>query len=575
MSIEFDLVVRGGTIVDGTGAQPYVGDVGVKDGVISQIGQIGDAGREEIDATGLVVTPGFVDVHTHFDGQITWENRMVPSSNHGVTTVVMGNCGVGFAPVREGDHQLMIKLMEGVEDIPEVVMAEGVPFNWSSFSDYLDILEQRESDVDFATQIPHSPLRVYVMGERGANLEPPTTDDLAVMRKTVSEAIAAGALGVSSSRNLFHRFRNGKPAPSVNTELDEILALAQGLADAGAGVFQCNPNLANDAKDEMDVFRTIAQKTGRPVNFSLIHLNDGSADANWQQYVDGVRQAARDGLTISGQFLPRPLGALFGLDLSFHPFSLNPSYRAIANLPLSEKVSRMRDPELRARLIAEEPDDPNPAFVGMIKGLTSLYKLTNPVNYNFSPEKSLEAEAKRQGRPAREVIYDALLEDEGRSILATFSTDVIPYLEKTAALIGEEGMVPALGDGGAHYGMVCDAAYTTFMLANRVGDRGVELATAVRSLTSQPAKSVGLEDRGIVAVGYKADINVLDLDHMVLRRPQVKTDLPAGGKRLSQQSTGYVATVVSGAVTYRNGEITGALPGRLVRGARSAPVPAS
>ncbi|QTH24990.1 amidohydrolase family protein (plasmid) [Rhizorhabdus wittichii] len=569
MSTQFDLVIRGGTIVDGTGTQPYIADVGVRDGLIVEVGSLTGTGREEIDASGLTVTPGFVDIHTHYDGQITWENRMIPSSNHGVTTIVMGNCGVGFAPVREGDHHLMIKLMEGVEDIPEVVMAEGVPFNWKSFPDYLDVLEQRECDVDFATQIPHSPLRVFVMGERGANLEPPTSDDLVEMRRCVAEAVQAGALGVASSRNLFHRFRSGKLAPSVNTEVDEILALAQGLTDAGTGVFQCNPNLDNDARDEMAVFRTIAETTGRPVNFSLIHMpNDAT---NWHRYIEGIRQARADGLTISGQFLPRPLGVLYGLDLSFNPFSLNPSYRAIAGLPLAEKVARLRDPELRARLIAEEPDDPSPSFVGMIKSISSLYRLTDPVRYDFRPENSLQAEAERLGRPEREVIYDALLEDEGRAILASFATDILPYLDKSAVLFGEENLIPALGDGGAHYGMVCDAAYTTYLLSCRVGDRGLDLPTAVRSLTSQPARSVGLADRGVVAAGYKADLNVLDLDAMMLRRPQIKADLPAGGKRLSQQSTGYVATVVSGAVTYRNGEASGALPGRLIRGTRNAP----
>ncbi|GAY21745.1 hypothetical protein SFOMI_2298 [Sphingobium fuliginis] len=556
--------------MDGTGHDPYVADIGVRDGIIAEIGDIQAIGQQEIDAAGLTVTPGFVDVHTHYDGQISWENRMLPSSNHGVTTIVMGNCGVGFAPVRDGDHQLMIKLMEGVEDIPEVVMAEGVPFNWSSFPDYLDVLDQRECDVDFAAQIPHSPLRVFVMGERGANLEPPTADDLAEMRRCVAEAVEAGALGVASSRNLFHRFRSGKPAPSVNTEVDEILALAQGLADARSGVFQCNPNLENDAADEIRIFRTIAEKTGRPVNFSLIHMPQGGE--NWDKYVAGIRQARADGLVINGQFLPRPLGVLYGLDLSFNPFSLNPSYREIANLPLAEKVQRLRDPDLRARVIAEEPDDPNPSFVGMIKIITSLYRLSDPVDYAFSAENSLQAEAARLGRPVREVIYDALLEDEGRAILASFSTDVIPYLDKTADLFGEEHLIPALGDGGAHYGMVCDAAYPTYMLASRVGDRRITLPVAVRSLTSQPARSVGLADRGVLAIGYKADLNILDLSRLTLYRPCIKPDLPAGGKRLSQRSDGYVATIVSGTVTYRNGEATGALPGRLIRGARPAPV---
>ena len=569
MSNQFDLVIRGGTIVDGTGAEPYVADIGVKDGVIAQIGAISATAGEEIAAAGLTVTPGFVDVHTHYDGQITWESRMTPSSNHGVTTVVMGNCGVGFAPVRDGDHELMIKLMEGVEDIPEVVMAAGVPFNWNSFPDYLDALDQRVSDVDFATQIPHSPLRVFVMGERGANLEPPTLEDLVEMRRYVTEAVRAGALGVASSRNLFHRFRSGELAPSVTTELDEVLALAEGLKDAGAGTFQCNPNLDNDARDEMKIFRTIAQQAGVPVTFSLIAMP--TQPENWDRYVDGVREAAADGLTIRGQFMPRPMGVMYGLDLSYHPFSLNPSYRPIAKLPLAEKVAAMRDPELRARLIAEEPEDPNPAFVGLIRSIKSLFRIGDPADYNFREEDSIQAKARREGIDPREAIYDALLEEDGRAVLCSYSSEVPDYLAKSRDLIGDDRFVVALGDGGAHYGMICDAAYTTYLLTGRVGRDGLDLPTAIKALTSQPATSVGLNDRGTLAVGYKADINVLDLANMILHKPQVIADLPAGGKRLSQKSKGYVATIVSGQLTYRNGEATDALPGRLVRGVRQVP----
>ncbi|MEI4509450.1 amidohydrolase family protein [Sphingopyxis sp. CCNWLW253] len=571
MNASYDMIIRGGTIVDGSGGAPFVADVAVKDGLIVRVGTVEGSANEEIDAAGQIVTPGFVDVHTHYDGQITWENRLAPSSDHGVTTVVMGNCGVGFAPVRDGDQQLMIKLMEGVEDIPEVVMAAGVPFNWESFPDYLDALEKREADVNFATQIPHSPLRVYVMGKRGADLEPPTADDLAEMRRHVAEAVKAGALGVASSRNLFHRFRSGALAPSVLTEIDEVLALAEGLRDAGSGVFQCNPNLDNDAEIELDLFRSIAERTGRPVTFSLIYMPTQSQ--NWDKYIEGVKRANADGLEIRAQFMPRPMGVLYGLDLSFNPFSLNPSFRAIANLPLAEKVARMRDPELRARLLAEEPEDPNPAFVGLLKSIRDLYRLTDPADYNFAPTDSLQHQAAAAGTDPREMIYDALLEDDGRAILCSYSSEVQDYLESSRDLIGADEFVVALGDGGAHYGMICDAAYTTYMLTSRLGHDGLDLPTVVKSLTSQPAKSVGLCDRGRIGEGYRADINVIDLDRLTLHRPQIRTDLPAGGKRLSQKSEGYVATIVSGVATYRDGFPTGALPGRLLRGVRGTPQP--
>ena len=572
MSADYQLIIRGGTVVDGSGGKAMSADVAICDGLIVEVGRILGTAEEEIDAGGLIVTPGFVDVHTHYDGQITWENRMAPSSNHGVTTVLMGNCGVGFAPCRTGDQDLMIRLMEGVEDIPHAVMAAGVPFNWTSFPDYLDALEKRRSDVDFAAQIPHSPLRVYVMGERGANLEPANEQDLAQMRRLVTEAIKAGALGVSTSRNLFHRFRNGKLAPSIHSELAELKALAGGLKDAGDGVFQCIPDIDGDGADEVRLLEAIAEGCGRPINFSLIPMPN--KPANWDIYVDAVRTAPDRGLRFNAQFLPRAMGVLFGLDLSFHPFSLNPSYRALANLPLAEKVAKLRDPELRARILSEEPEDPNPAFEGLIKAALTLYRLDEPANYDFAEEDSLQAEAARTGRPLADVIYDALLESEGRAILCAYGSSVRDTLARASGLIGEDNMIVALGDGGAHYAMICDAAYPTYMLANRLGRQGLDLPRLVKSLTSQPAESVGLLDRGRIAPGYKADINILDPERIVLHRPQIQADLPAGGKRLRQEADGYVATLVSGTVTYRDGVPTGALPGKLVRGTRTAPTDA-
>ena len=397
-------------------------------------------------------------------------------------------------------------------------------------------------------------------------MEPATVEDLARMRALVTESIRAGALGVSTSRNLFHRFRSGKLAPSVGVHERELVELARGLADAGSGVFQLIPYLHGDPETEVKVFRDIAQASGRPLNYSLVAFNN-----NWQTYVDGVRELVEQGLDIRGQFMARTIGMLFGLDLSFHQFCLNPSYRPLANLPLAEKVARMRDPELRARILSEQPEDPNPGFVETVQLKGTMYYMDESANYHFEDKDNLMLRAEREGRPVNEVIYDALLEDEGHAILCRYSGDLNTYLANTADFFGQPRTIPALGDGGAHYGMICDAAFTTYMLAQRVGKQGVTLPKAIMSITSQAAQSVGLLDRGVLAPGYKADVNVIDMNRIRLHRPVVKADLPAGGKRLTQESEGYVATIVSGQITYREGKSTGVLPGRLVRGEKAKP----
>jgi N-acyl-D-amino-acid deacylase len=575
MTKAYDLVIRGGAIVDGSGRPPYQADVAIKGDRIVAVGEVTGAAETEIDAAGMIVTPGFVDVHTHYDGQVTWEERLAPSSQHGVTTVVMGNCGVGFAPTRAGDHELVIKLMEGVEDIPEVVMAEGVPWNWESFPQYLDSLEQRRADIDFAAQLPHSPLRVYVMGERGANLEPPTPEDLAEMRRMTCEAIEAGALGVSTSRQMAHRFRDGRPAPSTQTEIDELKALALGLRDAGSGVFQLIPNTDKPAADEWNVIEELNDTSGRPVNFSL--LTGSTVNGGAKPLVAGLARAAEAGRRISGQFYPRPIGQLFGLDLSYHPFSLNPSYRAIADLPLDEKVARMRDPAFRAKLLSEEPQDPNPFFLWVVKQTHLLFALGEPPNYNPSPEDSIKRRAATLGVDERELMYDELLRNNGQNILycPMGNTEGDRY-DAAVDLFGAPGTVLGLGDGGAHYGMICDAAFPTFILTEYVRRRRLfPVEAAVRKLARDTAVSVGLNDRGLVLPGYKADLNVIDLEALHLYSPRVQRDLPAGGRRLTQKSDGYEATIVSGQITYRRGRATGALPGRLVRGGKPDPAGAA
>lgn len=561
----YDLIVRGGVVVDGSGARAAEGDVAIRGGRIVAVGTVAGRGSEEIDARGYIVTPGFVDIHTHYDGQITWENTLAPSSGHGVTTVIMGNCGVGFAPVRAGDREIAMALMEGVEEIPGVVMAAGVPFNWESFPEYLEVIASRHCDIDFAAQLPHSPLRVYVMGERGANREPPTDRDLAEMRRLTTEAIHAGALGVSTSRNISHRYPDGRPTPSTHSEEDELMALAGGLRDANDGVFQLNPSTTTPAEEEFALIRRLALASGRPVSFALVTSEEFMR--GWRVLLEGVTAAAAAGVPIRGQMMPRPIGMLFGLDLTYHPFSLNPSYRPLANLTLAQKVAALRNPELRRLLLNEKPQDNSPFAEWIVSQTHNLFLLGDPPNYSPPAEDCIESVAARLGRSQREVIYDWLLGDGGRAILYH------PLGKDNASeLIGKPGVLIALGDGGAHYGSVCDATYTTYFLLNYVCKEtsGVRLSMeqAIQMLTHDPAEAVGLGDRGLLRVGYKADLNIIDLASLSLHAPEVRRDLPSGGRRLIQRAEGYVATVVSGVVTYQAGQSTHALPGRLVRGSR-------
>ncbi len=573
---DFDLVIRGGEIHDGLGSDPIVGDVGIRDGVIAALGRFDGRGEEEIDARNAIVTPGFVDVHTHYDGQATWETRMSPSSNHGVTTVAMGNCGVGFAPCRPGHRDLLVNLMEGVEDVPEVVMARGLPWNWETFPDYLDALERRELDIDIAAQVPHSALRVYVMGERGAAREPPTPRDLQEMRRLTAEAVRAGAIGVSTSRNMLHRSRSGALAPSLYSEKDELEALALGLRDADAGVFQIIPEVFGDAKAEFQLMKGLAQTSGRPLSFSVVQPNTGDP-RGWSTSLALLAEANREGLAMKAQVFPRPVGYLYGLDLSFHPFSLHPSFRPLLDLPLAEKVRAMRDPSMRERLLSENAEDPNPIFMGTVDSFRFAVPLGDPPNYEPDLKDQMWRQAELRGLSVAEYAYDALLEQEGKAI---FFMPAANYrdgdLNAARTMMRDPNTVLGLGDGGAHYGMICDASFPTFVLQAGIRGRspGCEdsLAHTVRALTSEPADLVGLGDRGRLTLGSKADINVIDLARIKLHAPQVVRDLPAGGRRLQQKADGYKATIVAGVVTYHDGVHTGALPGRLVRGIRGGQV---
>lgn len=570
----YDLVIRGGTIVDGLGGEPFVGDVAVRDGVIASVGAVeGDAARE-IDATDLLVTPGFVDLHTHYDGQAIWSDRMTPSSAHGVTTAVMGNCGVGFAPCRPEDHDTLVDVMAGVEDIPGVVMVDGLPWTWETFPEFLDALDSRRRDIDVAAFLPHSPLRVYVMGRRGVDRELPTPEDLTMMRKLAEEAVRAGALGFASSRLTLHKTAGGQPIPSYEAQYEEIEAIARGVDDAGGGLLQFVPDLmAGDYEGALKAVFDVASEVGLPVTFTLAIGNAGPPI-----YLDALRmveKANANGGDVTGQIFPRPIGLVLGLDLSGNPFVMYPSYREIADLPLADRVAEMRKPEVRERILNDKPASDGHPLMFAAQAWDYMYPLGDPPNYEPAPEDSIGARARARGVSPLEEAYDRLLEDDGHAmLLVTLANFRDGSLDTVAELIRRDDVVLGLGDGGAHYGMICDASFPTYMLTHWVRDREsgrLSIPEVIRELTSVPARVAGLADRGRIAVGYKADLNIIDTDALRLHKPVVVSDLPAGGRRLDQTADGYVATIVSGEVIAENGVPTDARPGVLIRGRQPAP----
>lgn len=570
---EYDLVVRGGTLADGTGRALYEGDVALNGGRIAAVGRISGAGAEEIDARGLLVTPGFVDIHTHYDGQASWDERLAPSCWHGVTTLVMGNCGVGFAPVREGDRARLISLMEGVEDIPGAVLAEGLEWQWESFGAYLDALERRPHDVDFCAQLPHGALRVYVMGERAVRLEPATEADRAEMRRLAAEAMRAGALGFSTSRTLNHRTAEGDPTPSLRAEGAELMAIAQGLADAGAGVLEVITDFNQpDVETEFALLRRLVAESGRPLSFSLAQT--ATRWSGWRRLLELLGEATAAGLPMRGQVAPRPIGLLLGLQGTLNPFSAHEAFAGIAHLPLAGKVEALRDPSFRARLFAETGVKANHPLARRVMAFEQIFPLGDPPDYEPPRTSAIAEMARREGREAQAVALDLMLQDEGRAFLfSPFANYVDFNLDACAEMIAHPDCVMGLGDGGAHVGIISDASYPTYLLSHWGRDRPhgrFDLPYLVRRQTSDCARAVGLLDRGVITPGFKGDLNLIDFDRLSVRAPEMAFDLPAGGKRLLQRAEGYVATIVSGAVTYRHGEATGALPGKLVRGAQPA-----
>ena len=577
----YDLIIRNGTIVDGLGGEPYVGDVAVRDGVIQAVGSVnGDTARREIDATGLLVTPGFVDLHTHYDGQSIWSQRLTPSSAHGVTTVVMGNCGVGFAPCRQDDHDVLVDVMAGVEDIPGVVMTDGLPWTWETFPEYMDALESRQRDIDVAAYLPHSPLRVYVMGQRGADREPATPEDLAKMRALAKEAIEVGALGFASSRLTIHKTESGLPIPSYDAAREEIEEIARGVVDGGGGLLQFVPDIpAGGYQPVLQTVFDVAEDVGLPVTFTLVVANAG--DPTWADAITMIEKAnGRAGAgepQFIAQLLPRPIGLIIGLQLSANPFVLYPSYREIAHLPLAERVAEMRKPEVRARILADKPGQGHPILY-VAQMWDWIFPLGDEPNYEPDPSTSIGARARARGVNPMEEAYDRLLDDDGRAMLLVATSNLQNNsLDTVGELLHRDDVVLGLGDGGAHYGMICDASYPTFLLAHWARDRAsgrFSVPDAIRELTSVPARVAGLGDRGRIAVGYKADLNVIDHAAVRLHKPVISYDLPAGGRRLDQTADGYVATIVSGEVIAENGVPTDARPGKLVRGRKPTPLPA-
>jgi N-acyl-D-amino-acid deacylase len=576
----YDLIIRGGTIVDGTGRAPIIGDIAIFGGRIAEVGTVAGCAHEIIDASGLLVTPGFVDVHTHYDGQATWDEQLAPSCWHGVTTVVLGNCGVGFAPVRPGGEQALIELMEGVEDIPGTVLAEGISWGWESFPDYLDVLARRRWMIDVGTHVPHAAVRAYVMG-KCANQDRVTTSELNQMSEIVRAGIEAGALGVSTSRMLAHRTSTGEIVPGTFANREELSALADVLRDLGTGVFEVVPRgmdgeVGAEAHAEIDWMGEIAARTGRPLVFSLVQTH--TELDRWRELLDRAGALRDQGVPLYPQVANRPTGVLFGLQSPSHPFSTRPTYQALADLPLDRRVARLRDPAIRAKILSEangEYDHPLSSFV--YTGFGNMLPVAEPINFEPSPQDTIAGLAAAAGCTPEEYCYDFLTAD-GRNLLMFPFTNYFRFnLDDVHAMLTHPASVYGLGDGGAHCGIACDASGQTLMLSYWVRDRisgpRIPIEEAVKTMTSDNAELYGLRDRGKIAPGYRADINVIDFARLRLELPEMVYDLPTGGRRVMQRASGYRAVIVNGEVTIRDDTATGALPGRLIRGEQAPPRP--
>ncbi|MBU6253088.1 MAG: amidohydrolase family protein [Alphaproteobacteria bacterium] len=564
---QFDLVIRGGTVVDGTGAAPFIADVALKDGIIAAIGADLAKGRQEIDAHDHLVTPGFVDIHTHYDGQVTWEDRLLPSSYHGVTTAVIGNCGVGFAPCRPSDREALIRLMEGVEDIPFPVLTEGLSWTWQSFPDYLNLLAAKSFDMDVAAYVPHAALRVYVMGRRGVERQTATPDDIAEMCRLLEGALDAGALGIATSRTIFHRSSDGRAIPTLDASDAELIALAKVLRAKGKGVFQIVEDIHMPGAS-LASMRAIAAAAGRPLTFSIGAGNQGPYV--WPSILDQLSAANAEGLVMKGQLMPRGIGMILGVELTLNPFYTTATYQSIAALPLAERLAALRNPDVRAAILSE-PLDPDPALVlgRMVRAFDTMFVLGTPPDYEQPPERSIAALAQSKGCRPEELAYDIMIEGQnGGKLYLAMANYADGSLDAVGQILDHPDVVLGLGDGGAHVGTICDASYSTFALMHWARDRAQgrkSVQDVVHKMTGATADIIGLNDRGRLAPRLRADINIIDLSRLALEEPEVHYSLPSGGRRLIQRARGYVATYVAGTLVSRNDRATGALPGQLVR----------
>ena len=572
----YDMIIRNGTVIDGSGAPGQVSDVAISGGCIAAVGENLGPATKEIDASGLLVTPGWVDVHTHYDGQVSWDPMLSPSSWNGVTTVVMGNCGVGFAPVVPGKEDYLIQLMEGVEDIPGAALAEGIEWNWETFPEYLDAIEKLPHGIDFAAQVPHGAVRTYVMGDRGANNEKATAEEVDAMAAIVKEGLEAGALGFSTTRTILHRAKDGELAPGTTADREEVVGIGRVLGEVGYGVFEVASDLAPE-EEELDWMRQIGRETGRPVTFACLQNNEDPEQ--WKRLLAAVDEDRAEGGTLTPQVAQRPAGVLFSLESSGHPFILHAAYQKVALLPLDERVAAMRDPGLRSEILDNPPDLTGlpEVFTQALSAWHNMFPLGDPIDYEPGPEKSILAQAKQKGCSPEEFAYDTMLEREGKGIIYM---PLLGYSNGDFEALREMMLHPnaifGLSDGGAHCGLICDASMPSYLLTHWARDRSrgerIPIEQLVHNQTQRTANFYGMCDRGSIAPGMKADINVIDFDGLFLHPPEMVYDLPAQARRLVQRVDGYKLTICSGEVIREDGKDTGAMPGKLVRGPQPQPV---